>query len=73
MSSLSELVISKRILELGSGVGLLGIIVATLQQLSKTANAQLPDLSPGSLWLTDLNDEVLSRCRDNINLPCSEY
>jgi hypothetical protein len=49
--------------------------VATLQQLSKAANLsniRLTDLSPGSLWLTDLNDEVLSRCRDNLNLACSE-
>lgn len=79
MISLSELIISKRVLELGSGVGFLGIIVATLQQLSKTANfcslsnSRLTDLSPGSLWLTDLNDEVLTRCHDNLNLPCSEH
>lgn len=79
MISLSESIISKRVLELGSGVGFLGIIVATLQQLSKTANphtlsnVRLPDLSPGSLWLSDLNDAVLNRCRDNLNLPCSEY
>jgi protein-lysine N-methyltransferase EEF2KMT len=76
MISFSESITSKRVLELGSGVGFLGIIVATLQQLelsSKTANARLTISSPGSLWLTDLNDEVLSRCRDNLNLPCSEY
>jgi len=62
-----ELIISKRVLELGSGVGALGIIVATLQQLSKTST----NLSPGSLWLTDVNEEVLTRCRDNLNLPCN--
>ena len=75
MTLQSELVISMRVLELGSGVGFLGIIVASLQQLLKTTNLsnnRLTDLSPGSLWLTDLNDEVLSRCRDNLNLPCSE-
>jgi len=66
-----ELIISKRVLELGSGVGFLGIIVATLQQLSKTANVRLTNLSSGSLWLTDVNDEVLTRCRDNLNLPCN--
>jgi tRNA1(Val) A37 N6-methylase TrmN6 len=60
----SYLVTSKHVLELGSGVGFLGIIVATLQQLSKTS---------GSVWLTDLDDEVLSRCRDNLILPRSEY
>lgn len=35
------------------------------------SNVRLPDSSLGSLWLSDLNDQVLSRCRDNLNLPCS--
>ncbi|PPQ64306.1 hypothetical protein CVT26_002189 [Gymnopilus dilepis] len=62
-----ELIASKRILELGSGIGFLGIIVCTLQQLQKTRES----LPIGSLWLTDVNDEVLARCRDNIRLPCN--
>lgn len=26
----------------------------------------------GAIWLTDVNDMVLSRCRDNVQLPCSK-
>ncbi|KAJ3721891.1 putative methyltransferase-domain-containing protein [Lentinula raphanica] len=53
----------KRVLELGSGIGYLGIIVASLQRLA------FKDTS--SLWLTDVNDSVLSQCRQNIQLPCN--
>ncbi|KAF8913238.1 putative methyltransferase-domain-containing protein [Gymnopilus junonius] len=63
-----ELISSKRILELGSGIGFLGIIVASLQQLNKTSQQSS---STGSLWLTDVNVEVLSRCRDNVQLTCN--
>jgi hypothetical protein len=62
--SFEELVVSKCVLELGSGVGFLGIIVASLQQI------RCHD-QPGSLWLTDINDKVLERCRENLRLPCS--
>ncbi|KAJ3845499.1 putative methyltransferase-domain-containing protein [Lentinula raphanica] len=53
----------KRVLELGSGIGYLGIIVASLQRLA------FKDSS--SLWLTDVNDSVLSQCRQSIQLPCN--
>jgi len=56
--------VSKSILELGSGIGFLGIIVGTLQ-LAKGSSQS------GSLWLTDVSDEVLQRCRENLSLPCS--
>jgi methylase of polypeptide subunit release factors len=59
------LVVPKSILELGSGVGFLGIIVGTLQ-LEKVSGQS------GSLWLTDVSDEVLQRCRENLSLPCSK-
>ena len=62
--SFEELVVSKNVLELGSGVGFLGIIVATLQQ---TRGQNIP----GTLWLTDINDKVLEWCRQNLRLPCS--
>lgn len=60
---------SKRILELGSGVGFLGVLVATLQMQQRAASAL--DQRSGSLYLTDINDEVLSRCQNNIRLECS--
>ncbi|KAJ3936148.1 MAG: putative methyltransferase-domain-containing protein [Lentinula lateritia] len=53
----------KRVLELGSGIGFLGIIAASLQQLSPKDTS--------SLWLTDVNEEVLSQCRHNIQLSCN--
>lgn len=67
---LVELVTSKRVLELGSGVGFLAIIVASLQLL-QVPSAKIAS-SGSSLWITDINDDVLARCRDNINLPCSK-
>ncbi|KAJ7292792.1 hypothetical protein C8J57DRAFT_1267094 [Mycena rebaudengoi] len=27
------------------------------------------ELPPGTVWMSDLNDSVLSRCRDNVQLP----
>lgn len=53
-------------MELGSGAGFLGIIIGSLQQISAS------DLSPSSLWLTDVNEEVLSRCRYNVQMSCSK-
>ena len=70
-SFLVELVASKRVLELGSGVGFLAIIVASLQGLQNPSVKAT--LSGSSLWMTDVNDDVLARCRDNINLPCSKH
>ncbi|KZT08561.1 uncharacterized protein LAESUDRAFT_648541 [Laetiporus sulphureus 93-53] len=63
-----ELIRKKRILELGSGVGFLGIVIATLQlhscdnEVSGTRDA---------LFLTDVNDAVLRRCQENVRLPCN--
>ncbi|KAJ3731907.1 putative methyltransferase-domain-containing protein [Lentinula guzmanii] len=58
-----SIVEGKCVLELGSGIGYLGIIVASLQQLSPKVSS--------SLWLTDVNEEVLSQCRRNVQLPCN--
>ncbi|KAF8079091.1 putative methyltransferase-domain-containing protein [Lyophyllum atratum] len=55
----------KRILELGSGTGFLGIIITRLQQSSS------PNTPCSALWLTDVNEDVLARCRDNIQMPCN--
>ncbi|KAF9270761.1 hypothetical protein L218DRAFT_969219 [Marasmius fiardii PR-910] len=57
-----DLIRRKRILELGSGVGFLGIIVATIQHLLR---------EPMPIWLTDVNEDVLSRCRQNVSLDCN--
>ncbi|KAJ7110321.1 hypothetical protein C8R43DRAFT_1139336 [Mycena crocata] len=65
-----DLVYGKRILELGSGIGFLGSIVASLQLLEHQGRA--PDATmPGTVWMSDINDTVLSRCRDNVQLPCN--
>jgi hypothetical protein len=56
----------KRVLELGSGVGYLGLVVAAIQLDAPDQENPEP-----SIWLTDVNNVVLSRCRDNLNLPCS--
>ncbi|KAJ7492140.1 hypothetical protein FB451DRAFT_518234 [Mycena latifolia] len=57
------LVHCQRILELGAGSGFLGSVVAALQLLGPAP--------PGTLWMSDINDAVLSRCRDNVLLPCN--
>ncbi|KAK0246172.1 hypothetical protein EDD85DRAFT_1017152 [Armillaria nabsnona] len=62
-----------RVLELGSGIGFLGMIVGSVQML-----ARLPtDIPQGStprpmLHLTDVDSEVIARCISNIKLPCSK-
>ncbi|KAJ7940485.1 hypothetical protein B0H13DRAFT_14257 [Mycena leptocephala] len=61
------LVQRKRILELGSGVGFLGSVVASLQLLQRPLDSS----SPGTVWMSDINESVLSRCRDNVHLPCN--
>jgi protein-lysine N-methyltransferase EEF2KMT len=66
----AELITNKTILELGSGSGFLGIIVASLQQSDRTYDEGIH--ASGPIWLTDVNDMVLSRCRDNVQLPCSK-
>ncbi|KAK0456140.1 hypothetical protein EV421DRAFT_32759 [Armillaria borealis] len=61
-----------RVLELGSGIGFLGMIVGSVQIL-----AGLPtDIQQGStprpmLHLTDVDSEVIARCISNIKLPCN--
>lgn len=56
-------------LELGSGAGFLGIVIATLQGPSHvhTHNRH----NSFALWLTDVDPNVLERCQNNIRLPCS--
>jgi len=62
LTSHSDLVKGKSILELGAGIGLLGMIMATLQ---------VEGPSSGSICLTDARPDVLDRCQDNLSLPCN--
>ncbi|KAG5220959.1 Protein-lysine N-methyltransferase EFM [Salix suchowensis] len=55
-----DLVIGKCVLELGSGTGFLGIVIAAIQ-----------GSSPGTLWLTDVKESVLNRCHENVQLQCN--
>ncbi|KAH8102379.1 hypothetical protein BXZ70DRAFT_776144 [Cristinia sonorae] len=57
-----ETVQGKSIVELGSGIGLLGIIMATVQVQSQSSS---------TLCLTDGRPDVLRRCQSNLSLPCS--
>jgi methylase of polypeptide subunit release factors len=63
MSS-QEHVQGKRVLELGSGSGFLGILIAQMQ---------LRAACPSAIWLTDINESVLDRCRANVALAPSEF
>ncbi|EPQ60316.1 hypothetical protein GLOTRDRAFT_31765, partial [Gloeophyllum trabeum ATCC 11539] len=58
-----DTVSGKHVLELGSGAGFLGIILASIQVLHNNRSS--------SLHLSDVNEEVLSRCRENVALPCN--
>jgi methylase of polypeptide subunit release factors len=61
-----DLVQKKSVIELGSGTGFLGVIIAELQ----ISAAERSD--PPSLTLTDISPEVLNRCQENVQLPCSK-
>lgn len=65
----SDIVTWARILELGSGIGLLGLLVATLQKLARSSYNHSQNGS--CIYLTDVDDDVLARCSSNLRLPCS--
>ncbi|KDQ09453.1 hypothetical protein BOTBODRAFT_179004 [Botryobasidium botryosum FD-172 SS1] len=73
-----EIVRSKRVLELGSGVGFLGILIAGIQQSALGDNdgtlSSGSDMREGvpSLCLTGVNTSVLARCHENIRHSCSK-
>ncbi|KAG9313980.1 putative methyltransferase-domain-containing protein [Chiua virens] len=62
----SHLVNTSNVLELGSGTGFIGILVASLQ-LHAAHGRQMP-----SVYLTDVNSIVLARCQNNVRLPCNK-
>lgn len=61
---------SRRILELGCGAGFLGIVVAQLQLDTFNIAGGGKNTRP-ALTLSDINDDVLTRARRNVRLPCS--
>lgn len=63
----AEEVCGHNVLELGSGTGFLGIIVALLQ-LEHRDNVK----GVGGLCLTDLDESVLQQCHRNVQLTQSE-
>ncbi|KAG0707578.1 putative methyltransferase-domain-containing protein [Suillus ampliporus] len=66
----AEIIHDQTVLELGCGTGFLGIVVATLQRKFNECHQSQPQPLPGVV-LTDINAEVLSRCRDNVRLRCN--
>jgi protein-lysine N-methyltransferase EEF2KMT len=60
------ILVNKSILELGSGTGFLGLIVADIQ-ISHGGVTGCP-----ILYLTDVNEDVLRQCSENTQLPCSK-
>ena len=59
------ILVNKSVLELGSGTGFLGLIVADIQA-SRGGAAGCP-----VLHLTDVDENVLRQCSENTQLPCS--
>ncbi|TFK86583.1 hypothetical protein K466DRAFT_492516 [Polyporus arcularius HHB13444] len=59
------LIAGRRVLELGCGVGFLGVVAASVQLEGR-------DSESASLWLTDVNEPVLQRCKVNLSLPCND-
>jgi hypothetical protein len=57
--------VNKSVLELGSGTGFLGLIVADIQ-ISHGGVTGRP-----ILYLTDVNEDVLRQCSENTQLSCS--
>ncbi|KAF8482058.1 putative methyltransferase-domain-containing protein [Russula ochroleuca] len=61
----STVLMNKSVLELGSGTGFLGLIVADIQVSSGGVTGH------PVLYLTDVNEDVLRRCHENTQLPCN--
>lgn len=61
-----ELVRGKRVLEIGSGAGFLGLVIAAIQLQSG-----LESCAESFLWLTDVDSTVLKRCQGNARLLCN--
>ncbi|KIL01047.1 hypothetical protein PAXRUDRAFT_821060 [Paxillus rubicundulus Ve08.2h10] len=69
-----ELVAYSNVLELGSGTGFIGILVASLQLhavISSSTSNLAGYVHTPSVYLTDVNSVVLARCQSNVQLPCN--
>lgn len=64
-------VCGKRVLELGAGTGFLGAVVASVQLQLGTEEEERKREEMGTLWLTDVNDAALERCKYNLQIPCN--
>lgn len=71
----TDLVAHHTVLELGSGTGFLGILIASLQLRFDLTSADPTDgaqsASPPTIYLTDVNPCVLERCQYNMKLACN--
>ncbi|KAI6136247.1 putative methyltransferase-domain-containing protein [Pisolithus sp. B1] len=71
----TDLVTRRDVLELGSGTGFLGILIASLQLRFDLTSAVPTDGSQSAnlptIYLTDVNPCVLDRCQHNTKLPCN--
>lgn len=71
----TDLVAHHTVLELGSGTGFLGILIASLQLRFDLTSADPTDgaqsASPPTIYLTDANPCVLDRCQHNMKLACN--
>lgn len=71
----TDLVARRAVLELGSGTGFLGILIASLHLRFDLTSAAPTNFSqsadPPTIYLTDVNPCVLDRCQHNTKLPCN--
>ncbi|KAF8578735.1 hypothetical protein K439DRAFT_1416909 [Ramaria rubella] len=66
-----DVIQGRRVLELGSGAGFLGLIIAALQLDHLNGPGLLEHSCFPNLILSDANSEVLERCRQNFQLACN--
>jgi methylase of polypeptide subunit release factors len=67
-------IVNAKVLELGCGTGFLGIVISQLQLLYHSTDLRRDGSSHRtSICLTDANEDVLKRCKENVLLRCSEF
>ncbi|KZT57895.1 hypothetical protein CALCODRAFT_508470 [Calocera cornea HHB12733] len=63
----ADVVRRETVLELGSGTGFLGILIAQIQLRSVTPSGS----RAGEVWMTDNSEAAMERCAANVHLPCN--